>query len=560
MLRPYHASDATPLPRLSGSKLVSLLALGGTFAVAAITLFSPLALFINDTVWRWAVGSTVLVAACATLVLGAMEAMRAEQRWRVAAVTAQQQLLLPQMHTPVAADVPPLAITTIDTAPLAIPTLVGGRSFGEATHPSVDAPLPPRQVAAAPERRRGHVPTALPALTNHPVLYDSLTGAITHSALMTRLEADVALALTHARPLALVVFDLDQFRSINTLYSYAFGDEVLIAVAERLRSQLGEETLLARVGADRFAVVWSGTQFPQARALTEGILTAVAQEALAIASAPGEPSERVRVSLRAGLALCPDDGRSAAALLDLAEHALREGGTTNLLRHAAPSLTLPEAPLYAAELPPFAPSHELPSAGTEPWGMSYLDVMLAKNGSIQALASAMEARDIEGIDHARNLAELAQETALLLGRSVEESRLVGLAALLHDVGNLGIPAEILQKSDPLSTEEWAFVREHPHLGERLLTSVGGVLAAIAPIIAAQRERWDGSGYPLGSAGEVIPLGARIVAVCDVYGALVSERPYRPAFTHEEALGELERGAGTQFDPAVVAAFIASATA
>ncbi len=555
MLRPYHAGDASPWPQWGRGRFVSLLALGGTATVAAAVLLSPFASFTNGAVWRWGVASACLVLGFAASLLATGYALRTARRWQTAAVEAQHQLLLPQMTT--VTDATAVALTNAITAPLAhvaplatMPVTAPGWPMPPETDTATRGTAP---ATGEPDRRRGtHATATQPVSAPHTVLYDPLTGAITHSALMSRLEADVAFAMEHDRPLALAIFDLDHFRTINTLYGYAFGDEVLFAVAERLRSRLSEDALLARLGADRFAVVWAGTHFAQARAVTEGILTALGAEPLTLTQAANGHTERVRVTLRAGLALCPDDGRSAAALLELAEQALAHSGSFNALRDTDEHLALPSGGAFAEQ------QGQEPSPANV--ALSYLDVMLAKNGSIQALASAMEARDIEGIDHARNLAELAQETALLLGRSVEESRLVGLAALLHDVGNLGIPAEILQKSDPLSTEEWAFVREHPHLGERLLTSVGGVLAAIAPIIAAQRERWDGSGYPLGTRGEAIPLGARIVAVCDVYGALISDRPYRRAFTHAEALGELERCSGTQFDPAVVAAFISSADA
>lgn len=556
MLRPYHANDASLWPRLAGGKMVRLLAFGGTCAVAAATLFSPFATFASGAPWRWALGGICLAAGFITTTFAIIAALQSARRWRSAAMMAQQQLLLPQLVTMTdAASV----IATAITAPL---PHVDAPHMPTAAEPT---PIPAPATAAQATEHLAHKPsgmhaTATQTVPSHTVLYDPLTGAITHSALMMRLEGDIAFALDHDRPLGLAIFDLDHFRTINTLYGYPFGDEVLFAVAERLRSRLTDDTLLARLGADRFAVVWAGTHFPQARALTESIITFMAAEPLMITNPTSGRGERVQVTLRAGLALCPDDGHSAAALLELAEHALSQRSIPNPLRDHDEQFAYPAAmdEMNGGQLPEVPPGFR--EASTDPLSLSYLDVMLAKNGSIQALASAMEARDIEGVDHARNLAELAQETALLLGRSVEESRLVGLAALLHDVGNLGIPAEILQKTEPLSTEEWAFVREHPHLGQRLLSSVGGVLAAIAPIIAAQRERWDGSGYPLGTREEAIPLGARIVAVCDVYGALVSERPYRRAFTHAEALGELERCAGTQFDPAVVAAFIASASA
>ncbi len=394
-------------------------------------------------------------------------------------------------------------------------------------------------------------------------MYDPLTGAITHTALMTRLATDVAFAVDHDRPLALVVFDIDGFRAINTRYGHRFGDEVLFAVAERFREKLAEGDLLARLGSDRFAIVRAGQDFPGVQQLVEQIVAAVSHAPLLVlheaSPIPGH-HEQVRVTLRAGLALCPDDGTTADELLRTAESALSRETPPNLLRDEGLPPDAYASPPGAQMSPDLGNrAQRAPSAPlAAPYPISYIDDMTQRHSSIHALTAALEAHDMEAVAHARNLAELAQETALLMGRSIEESRLVGLAALLHDVGNLGIPVEILQKTEPLTAEEWAFVREHPHLGERLLTSVGGVLAAIAPIVASHRERWDGLGYPAGLRGEAIPLGARIVAVCDVYGALRSSRPYRPALTHEEALAEIQRNAGTQFDPDVVQAFITAA--
>lgn len=398
---------------------------------------------------------------------------------------------------------------------------------------------------------------ALPA----SAAFDPVTGAITHTALMTRLSTDVAFAAAHDRPLALALFDIADFRAINIKHGYRFGDEVLFAVAERMRQYVDEGDLFARLNADRFALARPGADFAAMQPVVERILAGVAHAPLSVlredAALPGQHDE-VRVALHAGVAFCPDDGTTAESLMDAASAALAPEKPLhspfvmeNPLREAPLSSAWPT--LQATEMPRRAPSEPLPASP-----LSDIDMLSRRYSSIHALTSAMEAQSLTTASEVRNLAKLAQETALRLGRAPEEARLVGLAALLHDVGSLGIPPAITQKADPLTAEEWAFVREHPHLGERMLTSVGGVLAAIAPIVAAHRERWDGLGYPAGLRGEAIPLGARIVAVCDVYGALIASRPYRSAFSHADALAELERNAGTQFDPDVVRAFIAVA--
>jgi two-component system cell cycle response regulator len=137
-----------------------------------------------------------------------------------------------------------------------------------------------------------------------------------------------------------------------------------------------------------------------------------------------------------------------------------------------------------------------------------------------------------------------------MGLSAEERVQLRQAAELHDIGKLGIPDEILCKPGPLDPEEWAFVRRHPLIGERII-GAAPALAAAAKLVRSTHERPDGSGYPDGLTGEEIPLGARVIAVCDAFTAMTSPRPYAPQLTLAQALAELRQAAGSQFDPAVV---------
>ncbi len=174
--------------------------------------------------------------------------------------------------------------------------------------------------------------------------------------------------------------------------------------------------------------------------------------------------------------------------------------------------------------------------------------------TVLALANAMDARDTYTADHSQRLAAWAEATARELGCSDEEIEAVRWGALLHDIGKLGVPDHILQKPGPLDEEEWAIMRQHPEIGARIVAPVRR-LAHVAPIIRHHQEHWDGTGYPDGLRGEAIPLGARVLAVVDAYGAMIDDRVYRKARTHAEAVAELRRCAGTQFDPQVVEAFL-----
>jgi HD-GYP domain-containing protein (c-di-GMP phosphodiesterase class II) len=161
--------------------------------------------------------------------------------------------------------------------------------------------------------------------------------------------------------------------------------------------------------------------------------------------------------------------------------------------------------------------------------------------------------------HLVGVAELALAVAREVGMDGEQLDELARAAELHDVGKIAIPEEILRKPGPLDPDEWAFVRRHTVIGERIL-GAAPALRPVARIVRSTHERWDGGGYPDGLAGDEIPLGARIVAVCDAYEAMVSDRPYRPALSPDLAVDELRAHAGTQFDPKVVEVFTAALSA
>ncbi len=174
--------------------------------------------------------------------------------------------------------------------------------------------------------------------------------------------------------------------------------------------------------------------------------------------------------------------------------------------------------------------------------------------TLEALMEALDARDSETQGHSRRVAEYTAVVARRLG--VEEPELTQFrwGALLHDVGKIGIPDAILRKPGPLTSEEWAIMRQHPEMGAKILTSVRFLDAAV-PIVACHQERFDGSGYPRGLKGEEIPLGARIFTVVDCLDAMMMDRPYRRATTYDRVRQELLEHSGTQFDPRVVDVFL-----
>jgi HD-GYP domain-containing protein (c-di-GMP phosphodiesterase class II) len=174
--------------------------------------------------------------------------------------------------------------------------------------------------------------------------------------------------------------------------------------------------------------------------------------------------------------------------------------------------------------------------------------------SLLGLANALEAKDVYTRGHSERVGSMSRRVAIAVGLSPAEAEIVARAGLLHDIGKIGIPETVLRKAGPLSPDEWALMRRHPLIGAQIVAPFE-FFAAGAAIIRHHHERVDGSGYPDGLAGSAIPVGARIVAVADVFDALTSDRPYRPAMTSEDALTHLMAQAGHGLDEEIVGAFL-----
>ncbi len=174
--------------------------------------------------------------------------------------------------------------------------------------------------------------------------------------------------------------------------------------------------------------------------------------------------------------------------------------------------------------------------------------------TIEALVSALEARDPYTQAHTSRIRDLSGALADAMQVTNETRQAVRLGSILHDVGKIGIPDEVLRKDGPLTEDEWAMMRTHPAIGKRMLEGIDFLKPAL-PVIYHHHERWDGTGYPQGLKGDLIPLGARIVAVCDAFDAMTTDRPYRQALPVEHALDEIAKHAGKQFDPVCAALLV-----
>ncbi len=334
------------------------------------------------------------------------------------------------------------------------------------------------------------------ALSHSEATTDPLTGLGNRRALAAALERRLEDATP--APMILALFDLDGFKNYNDSFGHAAGDALLQRLAVALRAILAPLESAYRMGGDEFCVL-----------------------------------------LPAG-----DHGQ---ALLRAAAAVLREHGDGFAITASMGSVTLPEESddvseaLRLADQRMYAHKHSTRRVG-------------AAQEVKRALLSALAQRDPELSHHLDDVGGLAVETARELGCPPDLCERIGLAAELHDVGKVAIPEAILDKRGPLTEQEWALMRQHTVAGERIV-AVSPALADVGPLVRSSHERWDGGGYPDGLAGETIPLGARIIAVCDSFHAMTSDRSYRKAMSEEVALAELRAGTATQFDPAALAAFL-----
>ena len=185
-----------------------------------------------------------------------------------------------------------------------------------------------------------------------------------------------------------------------------------------------------------------------------------------------------------------------------------------------------------------------------------LDAVRAANeATVAALAAALELRDDKTGSHARRVTAIALSIARVVDSELADDTEVRFGYLLHDIGKIGIPDRILLKPEALTRDEKRIMETHTELGESLISSLPHLQGAAREVIVHHHERWDGTGYPCGLAGEAIPLAARIFAVADAFDALTSDRPYRRAVSESEALAEICHHSGTQFDPVVVEALV-----
>lgn len=336
---------------------------------------------------------------------------------------------------------------------------------------------------------------------------DPLTGLLELGPFMNALGGELGRAGRYGRPVALVRIDIDNFEALNIQHGRPAGDRVLQAAGQAIASQTRAQDLVCRVGGDQFALLLPETDAPGGVVCAErvlGVLEQVQAEGVAGLGASagvapferGQNGERLLAAAGAALRQAQEQGGGRVALSG-------DGGSAEHVRG---------------------------------------------DGAI-ALMAALSERDAWTAAHSRAVGNLAATLAQKLGLSADADT-IRTAALLHDIGKMGVPDLVLNKPARLDEVEWTLMREVPLAGERTLRAVPGMGGA-ARLVRHVHERWDGAGHPDGLIGEQIPIGSRVIAACDAFHAMTSPRPWRPAMTHEAAVHELLEGSSGQFDPEVV---------
>ena len=326
---------------------------------------------------------------------------------------------------------------------------------------------------------------------------DPLTGLRNRRALLRDLERACRIA-TLENPARLWLLDLNGFKRYNDAFGRVAGDTMLERLAERLHAVIKGRGTAYRVGGDEFCVLIRGP-LKEPQTILEELTTSLSERGGAF-----------DITCSAGAVAIPRDTAEPAQALLLADQRMYQEKAAR--------------------------------------GVDTTELVTA------VLTAALAQRHPDLGDHSDDVAEEVELLARAAGLEGEALALVSAAASLHDIGKLGVPDRIITKPGPLDEAEWEFIRQHTLIGERIIAAAGLPMEGVGALVRSSHERWDGTGYPDGLRGEEIPLGARIITICDAYGAMLAERSYKRPMSVSDALAELRRCAGTQFDPHLVELF------
>jgi diguanylate cyclase (GGDEF)-like protein len=353
---------------------------------------------------------------------------------------------------------------------------------------------------------------------------DELTGLFNRRHFDESVKREIERHSRYGSMFSLVFLDLDNFKQYNDIMGHPVGDKLLTMIGHLLKGTLRNIDLAFRYGGDEFAIIMPQTSGDDAFAASERVRKMLASEI---------ESQQINVTSSLGLASWPSDGLSADDIVNAADKALYHAKRTGGDRTCAVSQML-------------SPLHELSE--------STPDTEKETLNTIYALAATIEARDPYTYGHSRKVRGYAVALAESIGMPAEKVAVISHAALLHDIGKIGILDEVLNKAGKLDVNEYELIKTHPQLSRTIVGHVPSLTACL-PAILHHHERWDGNGYPAKLKGEGIPLEARILSIADAFDAMTSLRPYRAPLSYKEAVEELKQFAETQFDPKLVKKFL-----
>ena len=406
---------------------------------------------------------------------------------------------------------------------------------------------------------------------------DGLTGVKTHRFFMEALSAEWKRSTRAGRPFALVLMDLDRFKFVNDFYGHLEGDQVLQKVGQILESNCRRSDVVARYGGDEFVILMPETSMEHARQLAGKLRNWVSSDSLL---------REKNISASFGIACYPLHGSSPQELIQVADASMylskhQGGNAVSTADHFDPNeakkwkrdvleaylgVTLkrlfstgPDAfkEIYQ-RLKQFNESLAATETAETTSSISTLEGAMALPqavlDTVTSLAFAIDAKDQFTHGHSQKVSAYAILLAEAMGMNEMEVEEIRLGAVLHDIGKVGIPEDILNKSGPLNPQEWETMKAHVNYGAQLLEPLTP-LDRIRKMVLHHHEFFDGSGYPHALQGEEIPLGARIIAIADSYDTITSERTYKKARNASDALAEITRCANAQFDGGLVKIFV-----
>lgn len=375
-------------------------------------------------------------------------------------------------------------------------------------------------------------------------LRDSHTGLYNHHFFVDTIEAELERAKRHSENLSIIMMDIDYFKSINDVYGHRFGDTILKQFARLLKKEVRLYDIVVRFGGEEFIIISPCTTRQEAVSLAQRIIDTAGIHNF------GNKKHRVKIKASAAVSSYPADKRITRGtdFIDIADHILnkaKEDGGSRV--YSSNDFEAGKDTIKPREEPSADVLKEKIKKLTARGNQSVVE-------AIFAFAKTIELKDRYTGEHVEQTIHYATGIAYSLGLPKDEIEIIREASILHDLGKIGIPERILLKTGKLTKQEREIIKEHPHIGADIIRPIH-FLRDIIPVILHHHEWWNGKGYPHRLKKEAIPIGARIVAIADVYQALTSDRPYHKAYSKEEALKIIKSGSGTQFDPKIVNAFL-----